>query len=327
METTMNDQTDRVRRHTAAEVLRRIDSVTVTSLSDCAASPAQADRRLKELDKEWDIDRALETEAAATGLIGLALGTFVRKQLFAVPAFVAAAVLLQATTGRYPLMPLLRRLGLRTSKEIARERYALKALRGDFDGMGMNRDAEAALSGNQPVDQRRLGHECPGLQQAHGMSFADRLPATACRVEMNTSPELNDAIRQRTDAEIVRLEGASAAEIDQRLRALEAEWDVERLLQTNASVIVLLGLTLAAGVNRKFLLLPAGVFSFFAQHALQGWCPPIPVFRRLGVRTQREIERERYALKALRGDFDQVPAKHAVPTSERVRAVLSAVDK
>jgi len=46
------------------------------------------------------------------------------------------------------------------------------------------------------------------------------------------------------------------------------------------------------------------VFGFFFQHATQGWCPPIPVFRRMGVRTRREINRERYALKALRGDFD-----------------------
>lgn len=159
------------------------------------------------------------------------------------------------------------------------------------------------------------------------MTIVDHLPATTHRVELHTAPELNDAIRHRADAQIARLEGASAAEIDQRLKALDAEWDVERLLQTNASVIVLLGLALATGVNRKFLLLPAGVFGFFAQHALQGWCPPIPVFRRLGIRTQREIERERYALKALRGDFDPVPAEDAAPTGERVRAALAAVDR
>jgi hypothetical protein len=159
------------------------------------------------------------------------------------------------------------------------------------------------------------------------MTIAERLPATTKRVELHTSPELNDAIRLRADAEVVRLEGAPASEIDQRLQALDSEWDVERLLQTNASVIVLFGLTLAATVSKKFLLLPAGVFGFFAQHGLQGWCPPIPVMRRLGVRTQREIERERYALKALRGDFDEVPVKEAVPTSERVRAALAAVDK
>ena len=159
------------------------------------------------------------------------------------------------------------------------------------------------------------------------MAIAGRLPATAHRVELHTAPELNDAIRQRADAEIVRLEGAPAADIDQRLQALDTEWDVERLLQTNASVVVLVGLAAATTLDRRFLLLPAAVFAFFALHALQGWCPPIPVFRRLGVRTQGEIERERHALKALRGDFDEVPGQHAAPASERVRAVLAAVDR
>lgn len=324
----MNDQADRIRRHTAAEVLRRIDDVTVTSLSRCAEAPGETARRLAELEREWDIDRALETEAATMGLLGLALGTFVRKQFLALPAIVAAAVLLQASTGRYPLMPLFRRLGLRTSKEIARERYALKALRGDFAGMPTTGAAEAALAGDQPADPRPAD-EAPRahVHQEHAVTIADRLPATAHRVELHTAPELNDSIRQRADAEIVRLEGAPAIEIDQRLEALDAEWDVERLLQTNASILVLLGVAAATTADRRFLLLPAGVFAFFAQHALQGWCPPIPVFRRLGVRTQGEIERERHALKALRGDFDRVPSSDAAPPGERVRAVLAAVDR
>lgn len=128
----MDDRHDRVRRHTAAEVLRRIDDETVSALAHCAEVPDEAARRLQALDREWDTDRTLEAEAAAMGLLGLALGAFVGPRLLALPAFVAGAVLVQAATGRYPLMPLFRRLGLRTSKEIARERYALKALRGDF---------------------------------------------------------------------------------------------------------------------------------------------------------------------------------------------------
>lgn len=159
------------------------------------------------------------------------------------------------------------------------------------------------------------------------MTLVDHLPATTRRVELHTAPWLNDAIRQRADAEIVRLEGATPDRFDKRLEALDHEWDVERLLQTNASILVLLSVGLSSSVDRKFLLLSAGVLGFFAQHALQGWCPPIPVFRRLGVRTQREIERERYALKALRGDFDAVPAQGAAPANERVRAALAAVDR
>lgn len=328
----MTHHADRIRRHTAAEPLRRIDNVTVTSLRTCAGSAAETDRRLKELDREWDTDRALEAEAATMGLIGLALGAFLHKRLLALPAIVAGSVLMQAATGRYPLMPLFRRLGLRTSREIARERYALKALRGDFAGMETGRAAQAALSGEQPTGPHQPGNDpdaarSRGRHRARVLALADRLPDTSRRVELHTAPKLNEAIRQRTDAEIVRLEAAPAAEIDQRLRALDREWDVERLLQTNAPVIVLLGLALGTTVNKRFLLLPAGVFGFFAQHALQGWCPPIPVFRRLGVRTQREIERERHALKALRGDFDHLPAKEAVPANERVRAALAAVDR
>lgn len=159
----MNDHADRVRRHTAAEVLRRIDDATLASLTTCAESPAHVDRRLAELDREWDTDRALEVEAATMGLVGLALGAFVRKQLLALPAIVAGAVLMQATTGRYPLMPLFRRLGLRTSREIARERYALKSLRGDFAGMGTTRAAETALAGEPPAESPAHADQRPGL--------------------------------------------------------------------------------------------------------------------------------------------------------------------
>jgi hypothetical protein len=69
------------------------------------------------------------------------------------------------------------------------------------------------------------------------------------------------------------------------------------------------------------------VFFFFGQHALQGWCLPVPLLRRLGVRTQREIERERFALKALRGDFDSVPGAGRASLSRRVRAAMHAVDR
>lgn len=77
-----------------------------------------------------------------------------------------------------------------------------------------------------------------------------------------------------------------------------------RLLETNASALALLGLGLAVAHSRKWLIVPGVVLPFLLQHAVQGWCPPVPIFRRLGVRTRKEIDREKYALKALRGDFD-----------------------
>jgi len=80
---------------------------------------------------------------------------------------------------------------------------------------------------------------------------------------------------------------------------------MERTLETNAAGVALLGTVLGI-VNKRFLLLPGLVAGFLLQHALQGWCPPVPLFRRAGVRTATEIERERYALKALRGDFQPI---------------------
>ena len=88
-------------------------------------------------------------------------------------------------------------------------------------------------------------------------------------------------------------------EIPARLAALDREWDVERALETGSASLTLLGLILGKSVNRKWYWLSAGVQGFFLQHALQGWCPPLPVFRRLGVRTAQEIESERCALQSI----------------------------
>jgi hypothetical protein len=90
------------------------------------------------------------------------------------------------------------------------------------------------------------------------------------------------------------------------LQELDREWDIERSIEANASTVALTGLGLGAFVDRRFFALPAVVASFLLMHALQGWCPPVPILRRLGFRTQSEIEEERYALKALRGDFADV---------------------
>lgn len=141
----MEPVADRVRAHTARAVLQRIDAATEASLTlHGSAGPEAISHRLQALDREWDTDRVVGVEAAGTGLIGLVLGALVRPQLLAVPAAVALALLLHARTGRYPLMALYRRLGLRTAREIERERYALKALRGDFVELG---SAEPAAAG------------------------------------------------------------------------------------------------------------------------------------------------------------------------------------
>jgi hypothetical protein len=129
------------------------------------------------------------------------------------------------------------------------------------------------------------------------------LPSTVGRVPQNTADEVNEQIHRRTEESIAWTIRRGPVAVERRLAELDREWDIERLLEANASSIILVGLVLGTTANRKFLLVPAAVAAFLLLHALQGWCPPLPILRRLGVRTQAEIESERYALKAMRGDF------------------------
>lgn len=126
------------------------------------------------------------------------------------------------------------------------------------------------------------------------------------RVRANTADEINRRIDRGIADNVAYYSGKSKDEIHWRIAQLEREWDMERLLETQASALAFTGLLLGVMRSKKWLLLPAIVLPFLFQHAVQGWCPPVPIFRRLGVRTREEIDREKYALKALHGDFENV---------------------
>ena len=123
------------------------------------------------------------------------------------------------------------------------------------------------------------------------------------RVRANTPAEVNWRIDQRIEENVRFYSGKRPEEIARRVWELEREWDIERILQTMAASFSLTGIALSLTVDRRWILLPGIVLSFLLLHAFQGWCPPVPVLRRLGVRTQEEIDRELYALKGLIGNF------------------------
>jgi len=149
------------------------------------------------------------------------------------------------------------------------------------------------------------------------------LPSTVGRVPAHTETEVNEWIRQQTDEKIARYRNADSTAIELRLQELDAEWDIERTLEANAATASLIGIALGATVNRRWFAFPAVVAGFLLQHALQGWCPPLPIFRRMGIRTSYEIDHERYALKALRGDFVGSRQSHARTSPE---AALEAAE-
>lgn len=129
------------------------------------------------------------------------------------------------------------------------------------------------------------------------------IPATTTRVEQNTSERVNLRIQQQVERNVTNAAVQGRDAINRRLWELEREWDMERVLEANASALALIGVFLGAFVNIWWLILPGLVTAMLLMHAVQGWCPPVPLFRRLGVRSANEIGHERYALKALRGDF------------------------
>lgn len=140
------------------------------------------------------------------------------------------------------------------------------------------------------------------------------------RVQAHTSERVNERISRETQSRVMRTAGQGEAALTRRISELESEWDIERWLEMNASSLAFTGMVLGLLVNKKFLAIPCLVLPFLFQHAVQGWCPPLPILRRRGVRTRREIDAEKFALKALRGDFDIAEPPSVDPTIKAKRA-------
>jgi hypothetical protein len=124
------------------------------------------------------------------------------------------------------------------------------------------------------------------------------------RVRAHTARDAQASLDVELEQRLGAYRDADGERIGARLEELDREWDIERALEANAASVAALGIAASALARRRWVLaLPLAVALFLLQHAVQGWCPPLAVFRRRGVRSRREIDLERYALKVLRGDF------------------------
>lgn len=144
------------------------------------------------------------------------------------------------------------------------------------------------------------------------------LPPTAKRVQSQTNPCVNNEIKNCTINRINTYKNGSADILNNKINELNSEWDIERILGTNAGAIILLCSFL--GLKRSKLFIVTGAVGFFLlQHALQGWCPLLPFLRDMEVRTADEINNEKTALKMARGDFAQ--------TTENASELYSIAEK
>ncbi|MVB09982.1 hypothetical protein CAFE_06530 [Caprobacter fermentans] len=134
-------------------------------------------------------------------------------------------------------------------------------------------------------------------------------PPTAKRVAYHTASQVNQEIRAQTVDGLNAIQGCGEPAFTARIRKLEEEWNTERFLEAHAASIVLMASI--GGYQKKncacFALTGCAGF-FLLMHALMGWCPPLPVIRRFGIRTPEEISNEKFAVKMLRGDFSAQPA-------------------
>lgn len=114
--------------------------------------------------------------------------------------------------------------------------------------------------------------------------------------------------------------------ISRRLEELDRERDLDQTMALAASGVGLGTLLFSFIGGRKWLLLTATVLGFWLKHSMDGTSPAVPLLRKRGVRTRSEIDREKYALKILRGDFEQMPKRdelQANPAQEVLRTLRS----
>jgi hypothetical protein len=147
------------------------------------------------------------------------------------------------------------------------------------------------------------------------------------RVRRNTNQDVNAKIERQIESNIRFYSTQPHDALNQRIKELDQEWDIERFIITQASSLALTGLTLGLLKSRRWFALTGLVLPFLLMHGVQGWCPPVPVLRRLGFRTRGEIDCEKFAIKALRGDFETIsaPAAEEADKMPRAEEVLEAV--
>jgi len=145
------------------------------------------------------------------------------------------------------------------------------------------------------------------------------------RVRKHTSAKNLESIEQQIEDSIRFYATQPVAAITRRIDELEWEWSIERWLETNASSLAFSGIVLGLTVSRKWFALPLLVTGFLFQHAIHGWCPPVPILRRMGIRTRSEIDREKFALKVIRGDFKDIDST-ALEQPSQTKRILAAVN-
>lgn len=131
------------------------------------------------------------------------------------------------------------------------------------------------------------------------MSHLDTMPVAHAdpvrREEVKTAKAVANVVYAGPDA------------VNHRLAELEHEWTVGRVSKVAGGIGIIVGMGLAVVFHIAWIILPITIGFLQLQHALTphsllGWA-----LHAVGIRSGKEVEHERITLKALRGDFRNLP--------------------
>ena len=123
-------------------------------------------------------------------------------------------------------------------------------------------------------------------------------------------PSLDEAARANREkiAQNVSFYKANPRGIQTRLEALDEEWDVDKVLQVVTGGASIASFWFSLTKSRLWSIVPAILGGGALAYGITGQSPAADLVRRFGIRTRDEIEGERMALLAVRGDFSGVEA-------------------
>jgi len=137
-----------------------------------------------------------------------------------------------------------------------------------------------------------------------------------------TAPATPDAAAcQRTrdlECRLAKLADAGPHAISGRLEQLDREWTAGRMTKVTLGVAIVVGFALTALLGPWWLLLPAVAAVFLLQYTVSRASWLTATFREMGYRTGCEVEQEKLALRALRGDFRHLPTVHDIEAPDDI---------
>jgi hypothetical protein len=111
---------------------------------------------------------------------------------------------------------------------------------------------------------------------------------------------------------------AGPVAINNRLAQLDREWSVGRVTKVSAAILIGVSLALAFLVSPWWAILAGVTCLALLQYLVSTTSLLGEALHRMGFRSGCEIERERLALRVLRGDFNRLPTLHDVEDRDAV---------